>query len=198
MPAGDASVPAGDDLERVEVRSRAEWRAWLAANHAQAQSIWLVRYKARHPDHVTYDEAVEEALCFGWVDSVPRKLDGDRSMVLMSPRKPGSAWSGLNKRRVAAMEEAGLMAPPGIAAVEAAKANGMWAFLDDVERLEVPDDLLVAFEARPGSRANWDGFPPSARRGMLEWIKQSKTAPTRLKRIARTAECAARGERALG
>ena len=191
-------MAAGDALERVEVRTRAGWRAWLAENGAQSESVWLVRYTAHHPDHLSYDAAVEEALCFGWVDSVPRKLDADRSMLLMSPRKPGSAWSALNKRRVAAMEAAGLMAPPGIAAVEAARANGMWTFLDDVERLEVPDDLAAAFGAHPGSRAAWDGFPPSARRGMLEWIKQAKTAPTRAGRIARTAECAARGERALG
>lgn len=191
-------MPAGDALERVEVRSRAEWRAWLAANAGRSASIWLVRYLAHHPDHVAYDEAVEEALCHGWVDSVPRRLDADRTMVLMSPRKPSSAWSALNKRRVAAMEAAGLMAPPGIAAVERAKANGMWEFLDDVERLEVPDDLVAAFDAHPGSREAWDAFPPSARRGMLGWIKQARTAPTRARRIERTAECAARGERALG
>ena len=191
-------MAAGDRFERVEARSRAEWRAWLAVNHGQADSVWLVRYKAEHPNHVSYDDAVEEALCFGWVDSVPRKLDSDRTMLLMSPRKPRSAWSALNKRRVAAMEAAGRMASAGIAAVETAKSNGMWAFLDDVERLEVPGDLAAAFEAEPGSREAWDGFPPSARRGMLEWIKQAKTAPTRAKRIAKTAECAARGERALG
>ena len=189
---------AGEALERVEVRSRAEWREWLVANHEQPESVWLVRFKAHRPEHVTYDEAVEEALCFGWVDSVPRKLDDDRSMVLMSPRKPGSAWSALNKRRVALMEAAGRMAPAGAAMVALARSNGMWEFLDDVERLEVPPDLASAFAASPGSRAEWDGFPPSARRGMLEWIKQAKTAPTRAKRIAKTADCAARGERALG
>ena len=191
-------VPAGDAFERVAVRSRAEWRDWLGANHRQTRSIWLVRYKAGHPDHVTYDAAVEEALCFGWVDSLPRKLDAERSMLLMSPRKNGSAWSALNKRRVAAMEAAGLMAPAGSAAVEAAKANGMWTFLDDVERLEVPDDLAAAFGARPGSRERWDAFPPSARRGILEWIKQAKRADTRARRIERTAVAAARGERAIG
>ena len=185
-------------MERVEVRSRTEWRAWLAANHERDGSVWLVSFKKHHPDHLPYDDAVEEALCFGWVDSVPRKLDADRSMTLMSPRKPKSAWSGLNKRRVAAMEAAGLMTEAGRALVEAAKASGMWTFLDDVERLEVPGDLAEAFDALPGSRDAWDAFPPSARRGMLEWIKQARTDATRAKRIARTAECAARGERALG
>ena len=189
---------AGEHLERVEVRSRAEWRAWLAANHGRTESVWLVRYRGHHPDHLPYPDAVREALCFGWIDSVPRKLDGDRTMVLMSPRKAGSAWSGLNKRYVAELEEAGLIAPPGRAAIERARADGSWSFLDDVERLEVPDDLAAAFAARPGSREGWEGFPPSARRGMLEWIKRARRAETRAGRIARTAECAARGERALG
>ena len=191
-------MSAKDRFERIEVRSRAEWREWLADHHERSGSVWLVTYRKHHPDHVSYDEAVEEALCFGWVDSVPRKLDADRTMTLMSPRKPTSAWSGLNKRRVAAMESAGLMTEAGRALIEAAKANGMWTFLDDVERLVVPDDLLRAFEAHPGSREAWDAFPPSARRGMLEWIKQARRPATRAARIARTAECASRGERALG
>ena len=188
---------AGEDFERVEMRSRAEWRAWLAANHARAQSVWLVRYRKHHPDHLAYGDAVREALCFGWIDSVPRKLDDDRTMVLMSPRKPGSAWSGLNKRYVGELEAAGLLAPPGRAAIERARADGSWTFLDDVERLEVPADLADALAAS-GAREAWDGFPPSARRGMLEWIKRAKQPDTRARRVARTAECAARGERALG
>ena len=191
-------MAAGDRFERVMVRSRAEWRNWLVTHHTQRPSVWLVTFKTHHPDHVSYDDAVEEALCFGWVDSVPRKLDGDRSMVLMSPRKPGSAWSGLNKRRVAAMEAAGLMTEAGRALVETAKRNGMWTFLDDVERLDVPNDLAEAFEVWPGSRDAWEGFPPSARRGMLQWIKQAKRAETRRKRVEATAREAAKGQRALG
>ena len=189
---------AGESLERVEVRSRAAWRDWLAANHGRAESVWLVRFLAHHPDHLAYPDAVREALCFGWIDAVPRKLDADRTMVLTSPRKPGSAWSGLNKRTVAELEAEGLIAPPGRAAIDRAKADGSWTFLDDVERLEVPADLARALDAAPGSRAAWDGFPPSARRGMLEWIKRAKRPETRAKRVARTAECAARGGRALG
>lgn len=189
---------AGEDLPRVEMRSRATWREWLASNHASSGSVWLVRYRHHHPDHLAYPDAVREALCFGWIDSVPRKLDGERTMVLMSPRRPGSAWSGLNKRYVAELEAAGLIAPPGRAAIERAKADGSWTFLDDVERLEVPADLAAALDGAPGARAAWDAFPPSARRGMLEWIKQAKRAPTRAARIERTATSAARGERALG
>lgn len=191
-------MPSGDRFERVEVRSRLEWRNWLAANCERTESVWLVTFKAHHPDHVSYDDAIEEALCFGWIDSVPRKLDGDRSMVLMSPRKATSVWSALNKRRVAAMQAAGLMTDRGRSLVNEAKRNGMWSFLDDVERLEVPDDLSRAFEAYEGSRTAWDAFPPSARRGMLQWIKQAKRADTRAKRIETTASQAVQGRRALG
>ena len=189
---------AGDRYARVEVRSRAEWRAWLAANHEQDASIWLVTYRKHHPDHVPYADTVREALCFGWIDSLPRKVDADRTSHLMSPRKPSSAWSGLNKRYVEELLAAGVMAEPGLAAIERAKANGMWGFLDDVERLEVPGDLARAFDAHPGSRAQWDAFPPSARRGILAWIKLARRAATRAARIHATASKAARGERAIG
>ena len=189
---------AGERYERVEVRSRAEWRAWLAANHARGESIWLVTYRKHHPDHVPYEDTVREALCFGWIDSVPRKVDAGRTSHLMSPRKPSSAWSGLNKHYVAELEAEGLMAEPGRAAITRAKANGMWSFLDDVERLEVPDDLEAGFAAHGGSRAAWDAFPPSARRGMLAWLKLAKRADTRAKRVEAIAGAAARGERAIG
>ena len=191
-------MAVGDSFEKVEVRSRREWRGWLSAHAASRDSIWLVTFKKHHADYLAYDDVVEEALCFGWVDSVPRKLDADRTMTLLSPRKPRSVWSGINKARVAAMEQAGLMTDAGRAVVEAAKANGMWTFLDDVERLEVPPDLEAAFARHPGARTRWDGFPPSARRGMLQWIKQGRQAATREKRVEATAREAAAGRRALG
>ena len=188
---------AGEHYERVEVRSRAEWRAWLEANHESGESVWLVTYRKGHPDHVPYADTVREALCFGWIDSVPRKVDAARTSHLMSPRKPASAWSGLNKRYVEELEREGLMAPPGRAAIERARANGMWTFLDDVERLEVPPDLATALDGAKGARTAWDGFPPSARRGMLEWLKQAKRGETRAARIERIAMGAAEGRRAL-
>jgi uncharacterized protein YdeI (YjbR/CyaY-like superfamily) len=145
---------------------------------------------------VPYDDLVEEALAFGWVDSLPRKLDDERTMLLMSPRKPGSNWSAVNKGRVEKMTAAGRMHPAGQAKVDQAKADGSWTALDAVERLEVPEDLRAAFDARPGAAAAWDGFPRSVRRGVLEWILNAKTPATRAKRVSETAEKAARGERA--
>ena len=188
-----ADLPA----HATEPTSRADWRAWLAEHHATAPHVWLVtRKKAAGGPALTYSEAVEEALCVGWVDSVPRTLDAERSMLYVSPRKPRSGWSRPNKERVARLESAGLMRPAGRAAVEAAKANGAWTLLDNIEDLVVPDDLAAAFAGCAGARAHWDAFPPSARRGILEWIVQAKRPETRAWRIADTAEEAAGGRRA--
>lgn len=185
------------DVDRVHAETRNQWRQWLTDNHTRAGGVWLVSWR-QHTGRprMTYEESVEEALCFGWVDSKGRKLDDDRTMLWFAPRKPTSAWSRPNKERVARLEAAGLMQRAGRAAVQTAKANGAWSRLDDVEDLVVPEDLAVAFDARPGARQHWDGFPRSVRRGILEWIVQARRADTRARRIAETAERAARGERA--
>jgi uncharacterized protein YdeI (YjbR/CyaY-like superfamily) len=181
----------------VHAETREHWRQWLADNHRRPTGVWLVSWK-QHTGRprVTYDESVEEALCFGWVDSKGRKLDDDRTMLWFAPRKPSSAWSRSNKERVARLEAAGLMQPAGLAAIEAAKARGAWTRLDEVEALVVPEDLAAAFDAHPGARRQWDGFPRSVRRAILEWIVQARRTETRAKRIAETATRAARGERA--
>jgi len=186
-----------DDAERVHIEHRNEWRRWLEANHDRPVGVWLVRWKKNsgHPV-LGYDDAVEEALCFGWVDSLPRKLDDDRTMLWFAPRKRGSAWSRPNKERVARLDAEGLLTPAGRRAVDTARADGSWSLLDDVEDLVVPSDLATAFEDHPGSREQWDAFPPSTRRGILEWIVQAKRAETRAKRVEETATLAARGERA--
>ncbi len=123
---------------------------------------------------------MSELLCWGWVDSVPRKVDTERSSHLISPRRAGSAWSGVNKAKVAEARRAGAMTAAGEAAVARAVANGMWTFLDDVERLEVPEDLAAALEAHRGA---WDALPPGLRRGTLEWLKTARRARTRADRI---------------
>ena len=177
--------------------TRPDWRAWLEAHHSRDEGVWLIRYKkATGKPSVSYDEAVEEALCFGWVDSLPRKLDDERSMLYFAPRKPGSGWSRKNKERIARLTAAGLMRPAGQAKVEAAKADGSWAALDAIENLEVPDDLQAAFEAFPPSAEHFAAFPRSVKRGILEWIASAKRAPTRAKRIDETARQAAENIRA--
>lgn len=183
--------------EQVHAETRAQWRQWLEGHHASSKGVWLVTWrKAAGKPLLPYDDAVEEALCFGWVDSRPRTLDDERTQLLFTPRKRGSGWSRPNKQRVERLVAAGLMAPAGLAVVEAARADGSWSSLDDVENLLEPDDLRTALDADPEARRNWDGFPRSAKRGILEWIQGAKKPDTRAGRIATTAESAARGERA--
>lgn len=186
------------DHDRVEVTSRAELRDWLAANHRQTDSIWLVTYKKAAGDkYLPYDEIVEEALCFGWVDSLPRKLDETRSMLRLSPRKKGSAWSAINKLRIAKLEEAGLMTAAGRAAVASARKDDSWSFLDDVEKGVIPDDLADALAANGQAAQYFDAFPKSVKRGILEWIKQARRPQTREKRIRQTVDMAAENKRAI-
>lgn len=145
---------------------------------------------------MSYEDAVEEALCFGWVDSRPSKLDESRTMLYFSPRKPRSAWARPNKIRVERLTAQGLMRPAGLAKVEQAKQDGSWTRLDDVEDLVSPPDLVEALAALPPAAANWEAFPRSAKRGILEWIVQAKTEATRAKRVAETARLAQENQRA--
>ena len=184
------------DFPRIVVASRAELRTWLAAHHTRTQSIWLVTWKKGDPRHVPYGHIVEEALCFGWVDSLPRKLDAERSMLLLSPRRNGSAWSKANKARVERLIGEGLMTEAGLAKVEAAKQSGLWTKLDAVDALVVPADLAAALQGHAPARQHWDAFPRSVRRGILEWIEQAKRPETRSRRIQETASKAQRNERA--
>lgn len=180
------------DFERVQVESTAELRAWLADNYSRTESIWLVTYKKNVPEkYVSWDEVVEEALCFGWIDSLPRKLDADRTMVLLSPRRAGNPWSGLNKRRVEKLSAEGRMASAGLAAIEQARADGSWEVYDEIEALVVPPDLAAALAEDRQARPHFEGFSPTTKKGILWWIKSAKTDATRQKRIAGTAALAA-------
>ena len=180
------------ETPRVEIRSRDDLRGWLAEHHAASRTVWLVTWRRGTPHHLPWPEIVRELICWGWVDSLPRKLDEGRTMLRISPRSPRSAWSGVNKAHVEAARADGRMTPAGEAAIAAAQANGMWAFLDDVERLEVPDDLARALGPARGA---WDAYPDSVKRGTLEWIKTARRAPTRDRRVAEVARAAAAGER---
>lgn len=178
-------------------KTRAEWRDWLAQHHTQTAGIWLISYKkAAGKPQFSYDEAVEEALCFGWIDSKPNKLDSERSMLWFAPRKSGTGWSKLNKTRVERLIAQGLMQPAGLAKVEAAKQDGSWNALDAVEALEIPPDLAQALAVYESAQQNFEAFPRSAKRGILEWIAAAKKPETRTKRITETAQLAAQNLRA--
>ena len=195
----DAKRPAAAHYPQVEVRARAELRAWLLAHHGSSAGIWVVTFKKHAPDvHVSAVDVCEEALCFGWIDSLPRALDADRSMLLITPRRPKSAWSRVNKDRVERLLAEGAMAPAGLAVVAAAKDSGTWSALDAVEALELPADLVERFDAAPAAaRANFEAFPRSAKRGILEWLQNAKRPETRAKRIDEVVRLAGEGQRAL-
>lgn len=181
----------------VHPGSRAEWRAWLERHHTRTDGVWLITWKkATGRPRVEYDEAVEEALCFGWIDSKPGKLDGERSMLWFAPRKPKTGWSKPNKERVEKLLKAGLIAPAGLAKINAAKDDGSWNALDAVEALEIPPDLDQAFAENPLARDYWEAFPRSAKRGILEWIANARKPETRAKRIEETVRLAAENRRA--
>lgn len=174
-----------------EARTRAEWREWLESNHDNARGVWLVSFKKSSGEpHLAYGEAVEEALCFGWVDSLPRKLDEKRSMLLVTPRKDGSSWSKRNKERAERLIAEGRMAPAGQAKVEAVKRDGAWDRLNEAEALTVPADLAAAFKSDRRAEAHFKAFPPSSRRGILEWILNAKRPETRAKRVEDTVRLA--------
>lgn len=186
-----------DDAPVVDVGDRGTWRAWLEANHTTATGVWLVFWRASSGRPVLdYEGTVEEALCFGWIDGQAGTIDADRRKLYFAPRKATSAWSASNRARIERLMAAARMTPAGIAAIERAKANGTWTLLDGPERGEIPDDLVVAFEAAgPASAANFASFPRSARMANLYWIASARRPETRASRVRDVAARAARGER---
>ena len=186
-----------DGFPIIAISSRAEWRNWLMANHANSNGVWLLFHKvATGKPTITYEEGVLEALCFGWIDSKGNKFDNDRSLLYYSPRNPRSNWSALNKTRVVMLLEQGLMMPAGQHMIDLAKQTGTWTALEEVDALTIPDDLQSALLANPPAEANFMAFPKSAKRGILEWILNAKRPDTRAKRIAETATLAAQNIRA--
>lgn len=198
--ADDATVAEGrraDGKPWVQPLTRAAWRAWLIANHGVSTGVHLVMWrKGTGKPALTYPDAIEEALCVGWVDSIAGKLDLERSTLWFTRRRARSGWSRPNKERAARLEADGLLLPAGRAAIDAAKRQGTWSLLDGVEDLVVPSDLVAAFARLPPARANWDAFSRSSRRAILGWIVQAKRSETRVRRIDETATLAARNEKA--
>jgi uncharacterized protein YdeI (YjbR/CyaY-like superfamily) len=181
-----------DGFEHVEVASRAELRNWLAANHQRSESVWLVRYKQSVPaKYVGRLDLLDELLCFGWVDGIARKLDSERTMQLISPRRQ-QAWAQWYKDRAAVLEADGRMAPPGRAAIERSKALGLWDAYAAIDALFVPQDLSAALAREPPAQTYFAETPPSYRRNLLRWLDQAKRAETRARRVAAIVEaCAA-------
>lgn len=189
-----------ENFERVEVASAEELRAWLLEHHTQPDSVWLVTFKKEPASRehlgkfVSREEVLDELVSFGWIDGVRRKVDDDRTMQLVGPRRV-QHWSKTYKDRANRLINSGAMHAAGLAEIEASKANGLWDFMNDVDALIAPDDLLEALDAQPPARDHYEAFPPSTKRNTLRWIKVAKTSSTRAKRIATTAELASKNER---
>ena len=189
--------PTGD-YERVHLSDRRSWRRWLEKNHAIQRGIWLVFYKkATRKPSLEYEESVEEALCFGWVDSRTRRLDDERYMLMFTPRKPGSRWSRPNKERVERLVASGLMTPPGLAKIEEAQRNGAWTVYDAIEDLVIPDDLAAALAEGTSAQETFEGFSISVRKNILWWIASARRPETRARRIVKTAAAVAENRNPL-
>lgn len=174
-----------------------EWRKWLHENHLKEKSIWLIIYRKESGiPSVYYPEAVDEALCFGWIDSKPNKRDEVSYYQFFSKRNPKSKWSKVNKDKIERLVKEGRMHPAGTAMVALAKATGTWSALEEVDQLVIPPDLAEAFEKNPQAFSFWEGFSKSSRRGILEWILNAKRPETRNQRIEETVRLAGENKKA--
>ena len=187
-----------ENFEKVEIVSREALRSWLLNNHAKAESVWLVTYKKSVPSkYVSRWEVLDELICFGWIDGIRRKLDDTRTMQLISQRK-AQHWAQTYKERAARLTDEGKMHTSGLQAIERSKENGLWNFMDDVDKLIIPDDLSRALSDCDGAAEFFHSINPSSKRFVLRWIKLARTEKIRKKRIDRIAELSARGEKLPG
>jgi uncharacterized protein YdeI (YjbR/CyaY-like superfamily) len=187
-----------DNFKKVEVTSSQQLREWLTQHHQQKESVWLVTYKKTVADkYLSTSEVLDELLCFGWIDGIRRKLDEDRTMQLISPRRV-EHWAKSYKERAAKLIEEGKMAEPGYQSIELSKQAGLWDFMDDVDKLIVPEDLLKALAAYEGASEFFHAINDSSKRFVLRWIKLAKTEKTRAARILQIAELSAKGEKLKG
>jgi len=168
--------------------SRQEWRQWLKKNHRSKQSVWLVQYRKKTGvPTLSWSEAVEEALCFGWIDSIRKTIDEERFIQFFGRRKPTSVWSKINKAKVEQLIAEGLMTKAGYESIEVAKQNGSWTLLDEAEELMIPKDLEKEFKTQAGSKDFFLSLSRSGRKAILQWLVMAKRPETRQKRIAEIA-----------
>ena len=182
--------------EQVEMAGVEDLHAWLTDHHASSDGAWLVRWKKGRGPYVANEDLVCALLVHGWIDGQARGVDDDTWVMRITPRRPGSGWSRVNKERVARLVAEGRMLPAGAAAVERARADGSWSALDEVELLLEPDDLRTALDAVPAARVAWEAFPPSARKVLLTWVGSARTTATRERRVTAVVSEAAQGRRA--
>ncbi|MEM7657965.1 MAG: YdeI/OmpD-associated family protein [Bacteroidota bacterium] len=187
-----------ENFDQIPINSQEELRDWLLENHRSQDSVWLVTFKKSVPGkYVSREQVLDELLCFGWIDGIRRKLDDQRTMQLISPRKV-QHWAKTYKDRAAKLIEEERMHPSGLQSIEDAKASGLWNFMDDVDQLIVPKDLAAALAKRPEAKLFFDAINDSSKRFVLRWLKLAKTEKTRTKRIQKLVELSAKGEKLPG
>jgi len=181
-----------EEIDIFYPANAAEWRNWMEKNHISKRAVWLKFYtKASGKDSLTWSEAVDVALCFGWIDSKKIKIDQETSHQFFSKRKAISTWSKINKEKVEALISTGLMAPAGYQSIETAKQNGSWTILDDVEALKTPEDLQAKFENNPDAEAFFLSLSKSTRKAIFQWLVLARLPETRQRRICEIVELAA-------
>ncbi len=187
-----------EDFKKQQIESQEELRSWLLKHHGQEESIWLVTLKkSEGSKYVSREQVLDELISFGWIDGIRRKLDDTRTMQLISPRKV-QHWSGSYKTRAARLIEDGLMHEAGLKSIEDGKQSGLWHFMDDVDKLIVPDDLRVALSRKREAELFFEQINDSSKRFALRWLKLSKTDKTRLARIAKIVSLSAQGKKLPG
>jgi uncharacterized protein YdeI (YjbR/CyaY-like superfamily) len=180
-----------EEIKTVYPLNRQQWREWLQAHHDTEKSVWLVYYKKKsNRSTLAWSEAVDEALCFGWIDSLAKPIDEERYMQFFCRRKPTSVWSRINKEKVERLIREGLMAQAGLDTIDRAKSNGSWIILDDAEALVIPADLEEEFQKKPNAKAYFLGLCKSDKRNLLQWLVLAKRPETRQKRMAEIVDCA--------
>jgi len=190
--------PSSDKKDQYHATDRAAWRQWLVQNHAASGGVWLVYEKAvEGKRRLSYNDIVDEAVSFGWIDSLTRSLDAERAMLYISPRKPRSPWSRSNKERVARLIKGGFMTEAGLAVVEAAKRDGSWDVYDAVEQLTIPSDLEAAFADNKAAGQNFAAFSASNKKQLLRYVASAKRPETRQKRITQIVHAAAQNKNPL-
>ena len=184
------------DLEEFCPKDSNHWREWLEENHQQKEAVWVIFYKTKSPKHnLSWSHAVDEALCFGWIDSVKKPIDAERFKQYFGKRKPKSNWSRINKQKVTTLIDQGLMEYAGHKCIEVAKENGSWTILDNLEDLIVPPDLKEALSKLPDAWAYFNALSNSNKKILLYWVVSAKREETRKKRIEDIAANASQGQK---
>jgi len=180
------------EIETFCPKNQQEWRQWLTDNHTSKAGVWLLQYKKKSGNpSISWSESVDEALCFGWIDSIRKSIDEDKFIQFFGKRKPTSVWSKINKQKVERLIANGLMTKAGLTSIETAKENGSWSILDEVEELIIPADLQKAFQLHKGSKDYFLSLSKSVKKSILQWLVLAKRPETRQNRINEIAKLAA-------